>query len=61
MKLTLKQARVGMGLTQKEMAERLGVSVVTYRKYEETTRKMKLDTLIRFSKVTGIDLLDLKL
>ena len=61
MKLTLRQARTGVELSQEEMAERLGVSTVTYNSYEKDPKKMKVGMLVQFSKVTGIDLSMLKL
>ena len=55
MKLTLKQARVGAGLTQKQMAEKLGVSTVTYNSYERYPSKMQVKSLVKFSQATGIE------
>ena len=61
MKLSLKQARVGAGLTQEQMAEKLGVSTITYNTYEKAPKKMKVDRLLTFSKETGVDISMLKL
>ena len=61
MKLSLKQARVGAGLTQEQMAERLGVTNITYLTYEKEPKKMRVDRLLTFSKVTGVDISMLKL
>lgn len=61
MKLTMKQARVGVGLSQEEMAEKLGVSQLTYFSYEKDPTKMRVDRLITFSKVTGVDISMLRL
>lgn len=55
MKLTLKQARVGAGLTQEQMAEKLGVSTVTYNSYERNPSKMQVQKLVKFSQATGIE------
>lgn len=55
MKLTLKQARVGAGLTQEQMAEKLGVSTVTYNSYERDPSKMQVKSLVKFSQATGIE------
>ena len=60
MQYTVKQARLLADLTQAEMAEKLGVSAPTYIKYEHDPTQMRLDRLIKFSKVTGIDLMDLR-
>lgn len=61
MKLTLKQARVGAGLTQEQMAEKLGVTTATYNGYEKDPSKMKVQKLVKFSQTTGIDTSMLKL
>lgn len=61
MKLTIKQARVGAGLTQKEIADKLGVSQLTYFGYEKSPSKMRVETLVKFSKVTGVDVSNLRL
>ena len=61
MKLTLKQARVGVGMSQEEMAEQLGVSPLTYFGYEKEPSKMRVDKLVKFVKVTGVDISALKL
>lgn len=61
MKLTMKQARVGAGLTQEQMAERLGVTNITYFSYEKNPSKMRVDRLLKFSEVTGVDVSMLKL
>lgn len=61
MKLTLKQARVGAGLTQEQMAERLGVTNITYFTYERDPGKMQVKRLLEFAKVTGVDISMLKL
>lgn len=61
MKLTLKQARAGVGLSQEEMAERLGVTTVTYNAYEKDPTKMRIDRLIKFVRITGVDIGMLKL
>ena len=61
MKLTLRQARAGTDLSQEAMAERLGVSTITYNAYEKDPRKMQVGRLLKFCKVTGIDISMLKL
>lgn len=61
MKLTLKQARVGAGLTQEQMAEQLGVSNITYFTYEKDPGKMQVKRLLKFAKVTGVEISMLKL
>lgn len=61
MRLTLKQARVGVGYTQEQMAEFLGVSTITYNTYEQHPSKMRVDRLLKFANVTGVDISMLKL
>ena len=34
MKLTIKQIRVGLNMTQKEMADYIGISIVSYQRKE---------------------------
>lgn len=55
MRFSLKQARQYAELTQKEMADKLNVSLATYRAYEIGDRQMKVDKAERFSKIVGID------
>ena len=43
MGITLKQARVGVGYSQMEIAEKLGISLNTYRRYEQNPEKMAID------------------
>lgn len=61
MKLTLKQARAGTGMSQEQMAERLGVSTITYNSYEKDPGKMKVARLLIFARETGVDISMLKL
>ncbi|HIY91316.1 MAG TPA: helix-turn-helix transcriptional regulator [Candidatus Companilactobacillus pullicola] len=41
-KITLKAARVNAGLTQKEAAEKIGISYQTLSEYEKDESKVKL-------------------
>ena len=43
--------RTMLGLTQEEMAKRLGVSTPTYRAYEEDPNKMSVETANKFLEV----------
>ena len=61
MKLSLKQARVGAGMSQEQMAEKLGVSTMTYNGYEKNPNKMRVDKVIAFVRATGVDISMLKL
>ncbi|SDM15665.1 helix-turn-helix transcriptional regulator [Sediminibacillus halophilus] len=51
MRLTLKQARLLAGFTQKEIAEMLGVHVHTYMKWERNPEEMSVGTAKHFSKI----------
>ena len=50
----LRQARENLEITQKEMAELVGIPVTTYRNYENTLREPGYDILIKISEVLGI-------
>ena len=45
----LKQFRVERGLTQYEMAKRIGISRITLRKYESLKKDEKIPIMIAFS------------
>lgn len=51
---TIKLCRTKLNLTQPEMAERLGVSIDSYKNYENYKTIMKIDLAVKFSKVVGI-------
>jgi len=53
MKLSLKAARVNANLTQKEVAERIGVSVVTYIKMENDVNSISIGDAKRLAKILG--------
>ena len=53
MGITLKQARVGVGYSQMEIAEKLGVSLNTYRRYEQNPEKMAIDKALQFCAITN--------
>lgn len=55
MRVTVKQARVGINATMAEMAEKMGVCLDTYRKLEQNPEKMTLAQAVLFSRITGID------
>lgn len=60
MKITLKQARIGAGLTQKEVSKALGICTPTYALYEEHPGKMKVELLWKFSELVKVDIKDLQ-
>ncbi|MED3697405.1 helix-turn-helix transcriptional regulator [Heyndrickxia sporothermodurans] len=52
---TLKQARLIKGLTQREMALKLGVHVQTYRKMEREPDEVTVKEAKKISEILGID------
>jgi DNA-binding XRE family transcriptional regulator len=59
MKYTMKQARQLAGLTQAEMAYRIGVSCTTYRSYEKAPCRVRAEMIVRFSKALKIPFEDI--
>lgn len=55
----IKQFRKEKGLTQKELAAKLGVAEITIRKYESGDREPKLDQLEKIASALDIEFLDL--
>ena len=55
----IKRERKKKGLTQKELAEKLGVSVVSVQRYEAEDRGVKSDTLKRIADILDIDIYNL--
>lgn len=54
MMYTLKQARQLAGFTQIEIAEKLGMSEVTYIRYEKYKGVFRLNTAVAFTEIVGI-------
>lgn len=61
MKVTVKQARVGAGLTQEEMAKRLHVSTPTYGAWERNPGRMRYSIMCQVAAITGIEVSDLNM
>lgn len=61
MPFTLKAARVQSNLTQVEIAERLGISHTTYRRYEKNPRCMPSGCLARFARIVQVPINQIKL
>lgn len=59
MKLTLRHARLLADLTQKEIAEILGVHVHTYMKWEHNPDEISVGTAKQFAKIVGRDIEEL--
>ncbi|GIP02057.1 hypothetical protein J28TS4_04640 [Paenibacillus lautus] len=51
MQLTVKKARLLSGMTQKDVAEVLGVHVQTYMKWEKNPEEMSIGTAKQFSRL----------
>lgn len=56
---TLKQARVGANLTMQETADKLGVFVQTYSKYEKHPETMSIAMGKKFAEIVGLDFEDI--
>lgn len=54
MKFTIRQARTYRGYTQGEMAQKLGVTKVTYINYEKGRTKMKVDRAAKFAQIVDL-------
>lgn len=54
MRFYIKEARENAGLSQKELAERLGVAPSTYHGYESGNHDPKSDMLIRIAGICGV-------
>lgn len=52
--MNLKIARIKSGLTQSELAEKVGVSEVSISKYEQGKAKPQMDTIIKMSQELGV-------
>ena len=52
----LRQLREKQGLTQKELAEELGISLRAYQYYERNEREPQLSTLIRIADYFDVSL-----
>lgn len=59
MQITMKQARVGAEMTQKQMAEQMGVHVQTYMRMESHPEDVTIKQGKLFSRITGVRFEDL--
>ncbi len=55
----LKSIRQDRGLTQKQIANKLGISMRAYQHYEAGTREPNIETLIQLSSILNVSLDDL--
>ncbi|ARQ07327.1 Cro/C1-type helix-turn-helix domain-containing protein [Macrococcoides canis] len=53
MKKTIKAWRADLGLTQKQVAEKLGVSEVTYNSWEQDNSMFRVKSVIQLSIIFG--------
>ena len=60
-KITLEAARVNAGLTQAEMADKLGISRKMVVDFESGRREMRPAYLIAYAHLTGFDVDDILL
>ncbi len=54
MKRTLKGLRNDLGLTQKEMAEQLGVPIASYQRYENYQQRIPADVVFEIARICGV-------
>lgn len=57
----LKEARETVGLTQEELADRIGLSVSAVRKIERGERKLTIDWVNRLAQALGVDAVEIVL
>nr|WLJ26360.1 MAG: helix-turn-helix XRE-family like protein [Firmicutes phage HS18] len=57
-RITLKAARVNVGLTQKEVADRIGVSETTIFNWENGKNKMPLEGLVKLANLYDMSIDD---
>ena len=55
-KFTMKQARTYAGLTQSDVAEKMGIDRSTYIRLEKNPDKMTIQRALDFAEITGIPL-----
>ncbi len=53
------EIRTGLGLTQEQAAERIGLSPKAWQRIEQGTRDMKVGTLVRVASALGVRVADL--
>jgi len=52
----LRNARENLNISQKQMADMLGIAVTTYRNYENTSREPNYDILVNIANVLGVSI-----
>lgn len=56
---SMKQARIGALLSQKDAAEKLGIHINTYRRYEEHPMKIPMDLAFKFCEIVNLKIDDI--
>ena len=59
--MTIRQLRRSKELTQQQLAEKLGIAVVTYQTYEKCPAQMRIKTLLKLCDVLEVDVRAIKL
>lgn len=59
MSITMKQARIGIGATQAEMAGKMGIHVQTYASLERNPNRVTIAQAIQFAEITGHSVMDI--
>lgn len=59
LKITLKAARVNAGLTQKEVAEKIGISPQSYNYWENNIEDIPLSKVKIVAEAIGVDWVDI--
>ena len=59
-RISLAAARVNLKLSQRKMAEKLGVHEMTYAAWERNPEKIKIEMAEKISEITGIPVENLK-
>lgn len=54
MAITMKQARVGLDMNQRQMAEAMGCSYGTYRKWEKAPGEMPIKAAQKFCEIVKL-------
>ena len=54
MTMTMKMARVGAGLTQQQVADKMGIDVQTYLKMEKDSAGVTIREAKLFSEIVGV-------
>ena len=57
--LTMKQARIGVDMTQQEIADKMGVHVQTYQRMENHPEDVTIKQANEFAKIVGLKFEDI--